>query len=206
MTLVYRIVYSIAWTIFKIIFPFKIIGRENIPKDKNFILYANHIALTDPVLLAFAMGHKKQVHFMGKEELFIKHKILGGFLKSLGGFAIKRSGGVEGINTAIDLYNEGKIIGIFPEGTRSKDGNLGRAKSGISLIMSLTGANALPCTIKCKNQKVRLFRKITVEIFPMINSSELILEDAQNLRELKKVTEKIMKPIVTSFANNNSEE
>lgn len=203
MSPLYKFAYPIVWFVFKIFMPFKIIGKENIPKDKNFIVCANHISFTDPIFLGLAMGHKNQVCYMAKDELFKNHKIFGKFLKALGAFSINRDVGVQGINTAIDLVKDGKILGIFPEGTRSKTGKIGRAKSGISLIMCQTNADVLPCVIKCKNQKVRLFRKTTIKIFNLIFSDELMIEDYTNHRELKKITEKIMAPIVSSFENSS---
>ncbi|MBR2152984.1 MAG: 1-acyl-sn-glycerol-3-phosphate acyltransferase [Clostridia bacterium] len=206
MSPLYRFLYPIAWFIFKIMFRFEIKGKENIPKDKNFIIFGNHIAFTDPVFLGLCVGHKRQVHFMAKEELFKNHKFVGGFLSKLGAFSINRDVGIEGINTAIDLVKDGKILGIFPEGTRSKTGKLGRAKSGISLIMCQTKSDALPCVIKCKDQKVKPFRKITVEIFKVISADELSIEDISNHRELKKITTKIMTPIQEALEPAKTEE
>lgn len=206
MPFIYKFLYRVIWILAKIIFRFEIIGKEKIPKDKNFIIFANHIALTDPIFLAFAVGRKKQVHFMAKEELFKNHKFFGGLLSKLGAFSINRDVGIEGINTAIDLVKNGGILGMFPEGTRSITGKLGRAKSGIALIMCQTKSDVLPCVIKCKDQKVRPFRKVTIEIFDLISADELKLDDITNHRELKKITTKIMTPIQEVLEPTVSEE
>ncbi|MBR4282964.1 MAG: 1-acyl-sn-glycerol-3-phosphate acyltransferase [Clostridia bacterium] len=206
MPFLYKFLYRVAWIIFKIIFRFEIIGKEKIPKDKNFIIFANHIAFTDPVFLGLSLGRKRQVHFMAKEELFKEHKFIGWLLTKLGSFSINRDVGIEGINTAIDLVKNGGILGIFPEGTRSKTGKLGRAKSGIALIMCQTKSDVLPCVIKCKDQKVRPFRKVTIEIFDLISADELKLEDITNHRELKKITTKIMAPIQEALEPAKTEE
>lgn len=206
MTPLYRILYPVAWFIFKVLFRFKINGRENVPKDKNFVIFSNHIAFTDPVFLGLCVGHKRQVRFMAKEELFVKHKFFGAFLSKLGAFSINRDVGIEGINTAINLVKDGCILGMFPEGTRSKNGKLGRAKSGISLIICQTNADILPCVIRCKDQKVKPFRKIQVDIFSPISSDELNIEDVSNHRELKKITTKIMSPIAQALEPNSTEE
>lgn len=206
MPFLYKFLYRVAWILAKIVFRFEIIGKENIPKDKNFIIFANHIAFTDPAFLAFALGRKRQIHFMAKEELFKDHKFAGWLLTKLGAFSINRDVGIEGINTAIDLVKDGKILGMFPEGTRSKTGKLGRAKSGIALIMCQTKSDVLPCVIKCKDQKVKPFRKITLEVFNVISADELNVDDISNHRELKKITTKIMAPIQESLEPNVSEE
>ena len=87
------------------------------------------------------------------------------FANVMGVFPVKRGTGDTGaIDTAVQLVKEGKMMGIFPEGTRSRDGKLGRGKSGAALIVSRTGAMVLPVGIRTKNQKPRIFRLSLIHI------------------------------------------
>ena len=146
----------LAW----LLFPFKTIGRENIPDTPGqppLVLCCNHISVIDPVFLE--MCQKRHVYFMAKEEIFKNRLATWFFAKQLGAFPVKRGAGDTGaLDTARRIVEEGKLLGIFPEGTRSKDGRLGRAKSGAALIAAQTGASVLPVAIATKNQKLRLFR------------------------------------------------
>lgn len=91
------------------------------------------------------MCQKRHVYFMAKEEIFKNRLATWFFAKQLGAFPVKRGAGDTGaLDTARRIVEEGKLLGIFPEGTRSKDGRLGRAKSGAALIAAQTGASVLP--------------------------------------------------------------
>jgi len=131
---------------------------------------------------------------MGKEELF-HNKILGSFFKAMGAFSVKRgSGGAEAIDTAVNIIKEKKIMGIFPEGTRSKDGIPMRAKSGVAVIVSKTGAPVVPVSIY-REGKLHLFCKVTIRYGEPIFSEELTMQN-DSRTELKRVAELIMGRIV----------
>ena len=104
-------------------------GRENEPKEGGYILASNHCSAIDPMIVCQGIRHS-EIHFMAKAELFdipvLKHVI-----RWLNAFPVSRgSGDLTPINTSIQVIQDKEILGIFPEGTRSKDGNLLRFKSG----------------------------------------------------------------------------
>ena len=114
---------------------------------------------------------------MAKAELFSKKIGAWFFGKQLGAFPVKRGAGDTGaIDTAKEIVNSGKLLGIFPEGTRSRDGQLGRAKSGAALIAAQTGAAVIPVAIKAKDQKIRPFHKAFILIGPALTLEELHLD------------------------------
>ena len=124
--------------IFKILFRIEIIGRENIPKTGPLIVASNHASLLDPPLVGASSTRK--VCFMAKEELFVP--ILGTIYKSLGAFPVKRGASDRNaIKCALNLLKTNKVLGIFPEGTRSKNGQLGHAGSG---TLGLAGKFRVP--------------------------------------------------------------
>ena len=119
------------------------------------MICANHISDIDPVFLL--MAQKRHIYYMAKAELFGSGIARWFFGKKFGAFPVKRgTGDTSAIDTSERIVKEGKLLGIFPEGTRSKDGKLGRAKSGAALIASRTGSWIIPAAIQAKDQKVRL--------------------------------------------------
>ena len=123
----------------------KVIGLENIPKDGAFILTANHVSNWDPPFLGTFMG--REVCYMGKEELF-KNPIMAAICRGLHVFPVKRGAADKtAIKTAVKILKDGKCLGIFPEGTRSKTGKLGKAEPGVSLIAAMTKAPIIPAAI-----------------------------------------------------------
>ncbi|HCC34123.1 MAG TPA: 1-acyl-sn-glycerol-3-phosphate acyltransferase [Ruminococcaceae bacterium] len=173
------------------IFPMKIVGRENVPKTGGIVLCCNHISYMDPVYLSLAV--KRPVFYMAKEELF-NHRFLGWLLKSLGAFPVRRgAGGQSGIHTGEDIIKQGRIMGIFPEGTRSKDLTPQRAKSGVAMIAAQTGADVLPAAIAVKG-KIRPFRRVTVRIGKIIPNGELAVKQGLP-SEIKAAAGRIMEEI-----------
>lgn len=163
------------------LFPFKAYGKENIPAqtpDDRTILCCNHISEMDPVYLE--MCQKRHVFFMAKAELF-RGRFSRWFIGRLfGRVPVERGKGDTGaIDKAEEIVNSGRLLGIFPEGTRSRDGQLGRAKSGAALIAARTGANILPVCIVAKDQKVRLFHRAKVIFGKPMTPQELHLDDPE---------------------------
>lgn len=123
----------------------RVIGLENIPKDGAFILAANHVSNWDPPFLGTFM--EREVCYMGKEELF-KNPIMAAICRGLHVFPVKRGAADKtAIKTAVKILKDGKCLGIFPEGTRSKTGKLGKAEPGVSLIAAMTKAPIIPAAI-----------------------------------------------------------
>lgn len=170
--------------LFWLLFPYKAKGVENIPTDdRPLIVCSNHISMTDPVFLLYAQK-QANVYFMGKEELF-RSGFLAWFLgKQCGAFPVSRGkGDTNALARAEQIIAERKWMGIFPEGTRSKTGELGRFKSGSALIAAKMQAHVLPVAITTKNQKVKLFRRVTVTFGAPLSPAELQLDgEKPNLR------------------------
>lgn len=167
---------ALARPILKLIFRIKIEGTENVPKKGGLVLASNHISELDPVIVAIYL--KRRVHFMAKAELF-QRPLLRSIVTHLSAFPVNRGkGDTTAIDYSIKLIQEGHVLGIFPEGTRSKTGRPGKAKSGVVLIASKTGADVVPCAIVTKNGKIRPFRKITIRYGkPIPNSKIHIVEN-----------------------------
>ena len=123
----------------------RVIGAENIPASGAFILAANHVSNWDPPFLGTFID--REICYMGKEELF-RNPVMAWVCRSLHVFPVKRGAADKSaIKTAVKLLRDGNCFGIFPEGTRSKTGKLGRAESGVSLIAAMTKAPVIPAAI-----------------------------------------------------------
>ena len=162
----------LLWLIW-LFLPVRVHHKERIPLGGGLIICANHTTLLDPVILGVAF--RRQLHYMAKEELF-KNKLFGGFLRALGAFPVSRgTGGQAGIERAVEVVNQGRVVGIFPEGTRSKDNTPQRAKAGTSVVARVTGGDVLPVAICCKKGHPRLFRRIDVIVGEVIPNPDLNL-------------------------------
>lgn len=196
LTMVLRV---LLWPIYRLLFWYSIEGKENIPKKGGYIFCSNHVTATDPIFWVIIFG--RRLHFMGKEELF-HNPFFAKVLKAFDVFAIKRgSGDMSSIQFAVDLVKNGEVMGIFPEGTRSKSGKPGRAKSGVAYIANATGADVIPAAIVCKSGKIKPFSRFKLIIGKPIPHSEIAFDEAAK-DNLKRVSKKIMGEIVTLWEEN----
>ncbi len=194
MTVFYRVMRRVVGGTASLFFRRKDIGVENIPKEGGFILCCNHTHFMDVFFLVMAVK-RHQINFMAKEELF-KNKLSGWFFRNMGAFPVSRgtANAGEGINTAEKVVKEGKVLGIFPEGTRSPDGKPKKAKSGIALIANETGAPILPASIYYEG-KLAMFKKITIRFGEVIDPAHLKMQE-NSRAELRRVSSLVMDKVV----------
>lgn len=141
----YNLVRVLFWFIFSVIFRWRIVGIENIPAAGGAIVAANHISNWDPPVIGTAVN--RPMHFMAKEELF-RNAILRNIISKLGAFPVKRGAADRNaIRTAMSLLEAGNLVGLFPEGTRSKNGMLGEPEQGLAMIAIKTGAVVIPTAV-----------------------------------------------------------
>lgn len=161
----FRVIYFLLSGIIGFIFRIKIVNPENEPDEGGFVVCANHISATDPIMLCYAF-RKHQVCFMAKKELF-KVPVFSGFIRMLGAFPIDRGGSdVGAIKTAISVVEEGRCLGVFPQGHRypGKDPRKTDTKNGAALITTKTQASVVPAFIWRKKNKGGIFRRTYVII------------------------------------------
>ena len=157
--MLYGFLKGILPTMFRIIYRAEVHGQENVPKEGGAIIAANHISLWDPPFVgAFC---PRRVSFMAKKELF-ENSIFSSIITSLGAFPVNRGAADRNaIKTALAVLSEGKCLGLFPEGTRSKSGKLGEPEAGIGLIAYKANVPIVPVAITGTNGK-GLFPKFTI--------------------------------------------
>lgn len=141
----YKIAKVVVSAIFYPLFRIKVIGKENIPKTGPVIICSNHISNFDPPVVGITST--RDISFMAKEELF-SNIFLNKLLTNLNAFPIKR--GVadrSALRKTLSVLKEGRTLGLFPEGTRSKTGELGKPLSGIGFFALRSEATVVPCAI-----------------------------------------------------------
>ncbi|WP_121662613.1 lysophospholipid acyltransferase family protein [Metabacillus litoralis] len=126
-------------------FRIKVEGLEHFPKEGGVLLCTNHISNIDPPVVGVTAPRK--VLFMAKAELF-QVPVLKQLLNNFGTFPVKRGGGDrEALRAGLKVLKEGNVLGLFPEGTRSKDGKLGKGMSGAGFFALRSTAAVVPCAI-----------------------------------------------------------
>ncbi|MFS0890872.1 lysophospholipid acyltransferase family protein [Peribacillus frigoritolerans] len=148
-------------------FRVKTLGKEYIPKEGGVLICANHIDNLDPPVVG--MTSPRDIHFMAKEELF-HAPVLKGILPRVNAFPVKRGNSDrESLRKGLKLLKEGKAIGLFPEGTRSKTGQLGEGLAGAGFFALRSDAIIIPCAII---GPYKILRPLKVVYGPPINFTE----------------------------------
>lgn len=141
--------YVLLGPVLRLLWPTKVTGTENVPEDGGAIIASNHLAVADSFFMPLYV--KRMVRFPAKQEYFTGRGFKGKLTKFLftgtGQIPIDRSGGSAAhaaINTAVRLLREGRLLGIYPEGTRSPDGRLYKGKTGVARIALEAGVPVIP--------------------------------------------------------------
>lgn len=161
--------------VFKFLYFYKVKGKKNLPSDGAYIICSNHLSNLDPVLLA--LTQKRQIFYMAKAELF-QNKFVSFVIRTLGAFPVQRGAGDgKAINEAEKILDDGKLLGIFIEGTRSKTGEFLRPKSGAAIIAQQKNIPVVPVCITPKKTKIKLFGGVTIAWGKPITPQELGLTE-----------------------------
>ena len=141
---------SVVKVISRAIFRIRVRGRDNIPSEGAVILASNHISYYDPPLVGSFV--KREVHFMAKKELF-RNRLFGKLISSLNAHPVNRQGfDKKALEMAGGLLKEGKLLIIFPEGTRAKEGRFLPPRPGIGMIAVTSEAPVVPVYIHGANR------------------------------------------------------
>ena len=141
----YYVVREIAWLLLKIFWQMEVIGTENVPERGGVIIASNHVSYLDPIVLGVAT--KRKLHFIAKKEVF--NNIFSSiFFKNLNAFPVDRKKiDMPAFKKTISILEGGGVLGIFPEGTRSLNGELQELKLGVIKIAMKAGVPIIPVGI-----------------------------------------------------------
>lgn len=169
---------------FLLFYKLQITGSENIVAEGPVIFAANHTSMLDPFMVGFSI--KRDIRFLGKIELtntfFIRY-----IMKLIKLIPVDRNkNDISALKTCIKVLKEGEALGIFPEGTRVKDGDISDNKAGIGLIAIKANSPIQPISIK---SNYKLFSTVEVIIHPVYNPVKL---DKYTSLDYEKISNEVM--------------
>jgi 1-acyl-sn-glycerol-3-phosphate acyltransferase len=149
---VYLIARFILRPLFRLIFRPTVRGRENVPRTGAFIIASNHLSFIDS--MAIPLSAPRRVGYLAKAEYFTGSGIQGWFTRTLftalGALPVERDthrAAQEALDTAMTVLEAGGGFGIYPEGTRSRDGRLARGKTGVAWLALTADCPVVPVGI-----------------------------------------------------------
>ncbi len=183
----YCIIVTAAWLGWHIGFRIRVIGRENLPKEGGFVLAPNHISAIDPVFVVIARFWGKRLLIMAKEEILQVNPVFTWMFRHVGVVGIERGrGDVNVVDELIGDVQKGQGLLIFPEGTRSKTGQVGKVKSGAFVIASAAGVPMVPCRIIYEPGRMKVFCRVRVCFGTPIPAEELYLGETKSASALRR--------------------
>lgn len=188
MRLIYRVAQTISYAYFRLFHGFRIQGLENIPKDKPFILACNHLSFFDPP----AIGCKipRNLHYFARDSLFFWP--LGLLITSLNSIPVNRGQLDLGtLRKVLKVLKNGHPILVFPEGTRSEDGELQDPQKGLGLLVAKSSVVVIPARIYGSGKafgKKHLIPRIGRKIFINIGV-EISFDDPKDVKSKKNYLE-----------------
>lgn len=143
--LCYTFGYWLSRISLKSMFWLKVVGKENLPRKGGCIIASNHLSYLDPLVVGASCP--RQIHYMAKKSLY-RNRLFAKLLTSINTFAVSESGvGLDAMKESLKKLSEGKVVGLFPEGARSKDGRLQAAKWGVGFLALKSGVPVIPARI-----------------------------------------------------------
>ncbi|HCA72174.1 MAG TPA: 1-acyl-sn-glycerol-3-phosphate acyltransferase [Ruminococcaceae bacterium] len=193
MTPLYRFAKIVPQWFVRPILPVRIRGTENLPKKGAAIVCFNHMRNSDPVRIFFT-SHR-QIFFLGKSELF-QNKFISWVLRNVGVISIQRGrGDVNAMSDAGKHLKNGNLLGVFIEGTRSRDGSFGKPKAGVAMLAWRYHVPVIPCCLTAKDGKLpKVFHPCCVSYGKPIQPEELGLVTGKS-NELRAASRTIMQKI-----------
>ena len=171
----YKTLVFISKILFKIFYTVDVDEKIKLDKDRGYLICANHIHMFDPVFISCFTN--RQIHYMSKKEIFEK-KFLNWIFRKVGAFPVDREKpDLTSIRTAVGKLKDKCVVGIFPEGTRSKTGEMGEFKSGAGLIAIKGNVSIIPVKIE---GTYKLFSKIKLKVGEEIHLLDESREDLMN--------------------------
>lgn len=176
-------------------------GLENVPRSGPVLIVANHCSNLDPPFLGWAVGHRtgRILHFMAKEEMRT-WPVVGFLARNAGVFFVRRGEGDRGAQrVAFQLLEAGRLVGVFPEGTRSLDGRLNEGRAGAALLAMRTGVPVLPVGIAGTHRifagRSRWPRRTRVTIRVGVPFQLAVMADGLDRQALRQGTDQMMRAI-----------
>jgi 1-acyl-sn-glycerol-3-phosphate acyltransferase len=203
-----NLAYRISWWVFRLAFAtyfrWRVYNPERVPLAGPVVLAANHASILDPPAIGAAL--KRALNYLARDTLF-SVPVLGWLLRLWEVVPVDRDGGgAAGLRAIFDRLRLGGAILLFPEGTRTPDGRLQRARAGLGLVVIKSTAPVVPVrvfgTFEAYGRRARLPRprRVTIKFGAPLNFEKLRAEaktsSKQRLRDIyQEVSDEIMAAI-----------
>lgn len=182
----------------------KITGAKHVPQTGGFIVASNHLSFLDSVIIQALLP--RQVRFFAKADYWtqpgVKGRVMRGFFDAVGSIPVERgdqSASVNALNQLVDFIEAGDGVGIYPEGTRSRDGRLYRGRTGVGWLALTTGAPVVPVgligtdRLQPPGKRIILPRKFELRVGEPIHVEHLGPKHGLPIR--RETTDRIMEKI-----------
>jgi 1-acyl-sn-glycerol-3-phosphate acyltransferase len=196
--LLYWVVKGALTPVLRVCFRVKVEGRENIPRRGAIIVASNHRSFLDSIFLPLVLH--RRVTFVAKAEYFDDPKTAW-FFRGVGQIPIRREGGSaseRALASATEVLRAGGMFGIYPEGTRTRDGYLHRGHTGVARLALRTGTPIVPVGMigtdevqPVDKRMPRLFRRVTVRFGEPLDPARYGDVDLEHLA-LRELTDEVM--------------
>jgi 1-acyl-sn-glycerol-3-phosphate acyltransferase len=150
--LAYRLARLVVSLLFRLIWRPRITGLDNVPRTGPVIIASNHLSFVDSVVIPLVLP--RRVRFLAKAEYFegrgVRGRGMSLFFRLVDAVPVRREGrrdSVAALHAALDVLREGGAFGIYPEGTRSRDGRLYRGRTGVGWLALTSGACVVPVAL-----------------------------------------------------------
>ena len=142
-----------------VLFDLKVYGRHHIPTHGGVLIVSNHQSLLDPILLPLRLD--RPLNYIAKSELF-ENRFFAWFLRSiLNAFPVRQGrGDVRAVKETIQRLQEGHLMNIYPEGSRTEDGEIGPLQGGVALIIERAKVAIVPAVIVGAYEAWPIHRKL----------------------------------------------
>jgi 1-acyl-sn-glycerol-3-phosphate acyltransferase len=194
----YWVVKGALTPVLGVCFRIKVEGRENVPKRGPVILASNHRSFLDSIFLPLVL--RRRVTFVAKAEYFDDPKTAW-FFRGVGQIPIRREGGSaseRALASAAEVLAAGGVFGIYPEGTRTRDGFLHRGHTGVARLSLRTGTPIVPVGLigtdevqPVDKRMPRLFRRVTLRFGEPLDAARYADADVEHLA-LRELTDEVM--------------
>jgi len=195
----YWVLKSLLSPLFRLLWRVDVEGRENIPRTGAVIVAPNHVSFCDSLFVPLVI--RRRVTFVAKAEYFDSWKTAW-FFRAAGQIPMRREGGSaseRALATARQVLNEGGILGIYPEGTRSPDGRLYRGHTGVARLALGCGATVVPVGLVGTtdvqprgSNMMHPFRRVTIRFGPPLDVARFAGTSATDPLALRTLTDELM--------------
>src|SRR3954451_10697752 len=194
----YWVLKAILTPILRFFFRVRVEGLENVPADGPAILASNHLSFLDSIFLPLVV--RRRVTFVAKAEYFDNAKTAW-FFRGCGQIPIRREGGSaseRALASATEVLRAGKVFGIYPEGTRTRDGLLHRGHTGVARLALRCNVPIVPVGLvgtdevqPVDSRLPKLFRRVTIRFGEPIDPDRYAGREHDRMA-LRELTDEVM--------------